>query len=131
MKKIMNIVLSIFVIACVVDFFDSITHSIKFNFDKIKNISANSDYNKKILKKVDNQVENYAVKNLKRIIYNYLLGYKLKAKKIEIFMDKNDEGSIVIIKCKIYISSEYDYSEDELRANIKRDLHLEAEIIEV
>ena len=53
------------------------------------------------------------------------------SKKIEIFMDNNPEGCIVMIRCKIYIEKEFENFKPQIQKEIKNRLNIEAYVIEV
>lgn len=125
--KTINIILSLFVMT---SFLTLIIPKNKlfseFHFDSPK---INLKSYEKFQKKINDQTNTLAEKNIKSIIKQLLLDNNISAEKIEIFMDRNEDNCILIIKCKIYILNEDVTVKEKIKNEIEKKLNIETEII--
>ena len=80
---------------------------------------------------VETQASDLISENIKVVVRSLLKEIGVTSKKIEIFMDKNTEGCIVMIRCKIYVEKEFENFKPQIQREIKNRLNIEATVIEV
>ena len=85
----------------------------------------------KLLSGVNDQISELASEGLRPTIESKLKELGVKPKKIEIFMDINENTGIVMIRCKIYTDQKPGVLAPEIEKEISKSLGLEARIIEV
>lgn len=80
---------------------------------------------------VETQASDLISENIKVVVRSLLKEIGVTSKKIEIFMDKNTEGCIVMIRCKIYVEKEFENFKPQIQREIKNRLNIEATVVEV
>ncbi len=129
-SKTMHTVISLFAVTLAVlpiyNTFKKIDFEFK-NFENVPKIKETSN----LANSIDDQTLTLASENIKELIATKLKEIGVQAKKIEIFMDKNKDNSILMIKCKIYIESEFEKYKSKIENEISEKLSIKTEVIEV
>ena len=99
--KSMNIILGAFVMCSAIGWFKSFDVR---NFKSSLNLKKFEAPEEKT-KKLNSTAEEIIARNIESIIQRILKDINVPYKKIEIFMDRNEDNCIVMIRCKIYISN--------------------------
>lgn len=130
MKKTMQMIINLFIIGLAAGSFKQSLNDFKLN---IKNASFFSSLapDTKLLKKLDSQISELATESVKPIISEKLKSIDVIPKKIEIFMDTNADNCIVMIRCKIYLESQYISLKSQVYEEIAKKLNIPTEIIDV
>ncbi len=125
-EKVINTVLSLFMLGIIliplkkgVSFFDS------------KDLKTPNFKNQKsgFLKTIDDQIMAFSNDNIKAVINNQLLSDNIRAKKIEIFTDKNEDNCIVMIKCKIYIDKNDENKKERIKNQVEKNLNIKTKVV--
>lgn len=128
--KYMNVVLSLFALGALLNSISVNKINFQFStkqFDKIQN----SKENMKLLKSINNQIENLSSDSLKATLREYFADYKINPKKIDVFMDKNEDNCIVLVRCKIYIDKAYIHLAENLKNQIEQKFKIQVEFTEI
>ena len=91
-----------------------------------KNISKKLS---RISEVADDQTMNVAKKNIEGIIKGILKDSNINFKKIEIFMDRNQDNCILMIRCKIYIPQNEQGSEEKIKKELENKLNIKTQIV--
>ena len=127
MQKIISTVLNVFMICSIITAFNSKLKNFKFKIDNFKSNSV-TERGSKFLYDINSQIEETVKYNVETIIFNELRDKNILIEKVEIIlneniMDTNQNESISISKCKIYINkNQYKYSGDEISNRIKNHI---------
>ena len=129
-SKTMNMVLGIFMISSVILV---IRQESKKDTINIKSIIETSKLNvpNEFDETIKSQVLELTAENIKGLIKSKLNNIGIFSKKIEIFMDTNEDNCILIIKCKIFLEKKYAQYKIQLYDEILRDLNIRTEFIDV
>lgn len=100
----------------------------KIDFEKLeeKNISKKLS---RISEVADDQTMDVAKKNIEGIIKGILKDNNINFKKIEIFMDRNQDNCILMIRCKIYIPQNEQGSEEKIKKELENKLNIKTQIV--
>ena len=100
----------------------------KIDFEKLeeKNISKKLS---RISEVADDQTMDVAKKNIEGIIKGILKDNNINFKKIEIFMDRNQDNCILMIRCKIYIPQNEQSSEEKIKKELENKLNIKTQIV--
>lgn len=101
-------------------FKDKILSSIKKAKISEKNILLNN-LNNQIIDTANKKIESIIIRNLKNI--------DVYPKKVEIHMDKDVQGNIVMIRCKIFVSKEDMVFEGKIKNEIENRLNIKTEVV--
>ena len=89
-----------------------------------------ASYKGSLLGDINEQIISQANKKIEPLIFRNLKNINVYPKKIEIFMDKNDQESIVMIRCKIFVNSENVNLKEQIIDEIENKLNIKTEVIE-
>lgn len=128
--KSMHMVISLFAVCLAVFPLISAFRNFKFEFNNLIS-NAKPKLSAKLAEGVETQASDFISGNIKVVIESLLREIGVTSKKIEIFMDKNPEGCIVMIRCKIYIEKEFENFKPQIQKEIKDRLNIETTVIEV
>lgn len=129
-SKSMYMVISLFAVCLAV--FPLISAFRNFKCELCNLISnAKPKLSTKFAEGVETQASDLISENIKVVVRSLLKEIGVTSKKIEIFMDKNTEGCIVMIRCKIYVEKEFENFKPQIQRKIKNRLNIEATVIEV
>lgn len=129
-SKSMHMVISLFAICLAVFPFVSAFKNFKCEFGTFIS-NSKPKFSAKLANRVENQASELISGNIKVVVQSLLRELGVSSKKIEIFMDKNPDGCIVMIRCKIYIEKELENFKPKIQKEVKNRLNLEADVIEV
>lgn len=129
-SKSMHMVISLFAVCLAVFPLISAFRNFKFEFNNLIS-NAKPKLSTKFADGVETQASDLISGNIKVVVQSLLREIGLTSKKIEIFMDKNSEGCIVMIRCKIYIEKEFENFKPQIQKEIKNRLNISADVIEV
>lgn len=87
-------------------------------------------YKNSLLGDINGQIINQANKKIEPIILRNLKNINVYPKKIEIFMDKNDQENIVMIRCKIFVNPENVNLKEQIINEIENKLNIKTEVME-
>lgn len=124
----MKTVISMFIICTAILPFYKICKNFNLKSKDLK-IYKDKNQSSKLEKTIENQIYTLSSTNIKEAINITLNKMKVKPKKIEILMDKNETDSIILIKSKIYIDKEYENKETEIKNEIYNKFHIDTDII--
>ena len=125
--KSMNIIFGAFVMCSAIGCFKSFDiRNFKSNFN-LKNFKAPEEKTKKL----KSTAEDIISRNIEAIIQRILKDINISYKKIEIFMDRNEDNCIVMIRCKIYISSTAREDSQKIKKEIENKLNIATEVISI
>lgn len=129
-SKTMNMILGIFMISSVIV---TIRQESKKNILNIKSIIEKSKCNmsNELNEAIKLQASELTAENIKGLIKSKLNNVGIFSKKIEIFMDTNEDNCILMIKCKIFLEKKYAQYKVQLYDEILRDLNIKIEFIDV
>ncbi len=127
MTKIMHLILSLFTVCLIIYPIKSFIYNLKSDFKNIFDFKKNFH----LKNNIENKVLDLTSENAKVVVTSILNEYEAEAKKIEIFMDNNKNGSIVITRCKIYLEKRYMNKSFEIENKIREKLGINTEIVEV
>lgn len=122
--KSMNIIFGAFVMCSAIGcfkFFD--VRNFKSNFN-LKNFKALEEKSKKL----ESAAEDIITRNIESIIQRILKDINISYKKIEIFMDRNEDNCIVMI---IYISNAAKENSEKIKKEIESKLNINTEVISI
>lgn len=128
--KSMRMVISLFAVCLAVFPLVSAFRNFKLEFNNLIS-NAKPKLSTKFADNVETQASDLISGNIKVVVRSLLREIGVTSKKIEIFMDKNPEGCIVMIRCKIYIEKEFENFKPQIQKEIKNRLNIEADVIEV
>ena len=128
--KTMNIILSLFIMASLIDLTQHQRRSKNFKIFKTDSIALQSQ-NKKFTSKIESQTDTLINQGLETIIRDNLKDFKINPEKIEIFTDKNEDNCIVMIRCKIYVRKEELKFAIKAKETIEKELNISTEFEEV
>lgn len=129
-SKSMYMVISLFAVCLAVFPLVSAFRNFKCGFDNLIS-AAKPKFSTKFTDSVETQASDLISGNIKVVVQSLLREIGVTSKKIEIFMDKNPEGCIVMIRCKIYIEKELENFKPQIQQEIKNKLNISADVIEV
>lgn len=129
-SKTMHLIISLFAVSCVGNSIFSTLKNFNFNF---KNSFDNNTTLKStnFMTNLKNQTSVLASEKIKDIINDNLKKIEVIPKKIEIFMDKFENDSILIIKADIYIERKFKDFKSKIYDEIDKKLNIKSNIIEV
>lgn len=130
--KTINFVLGIFGILVFFMPFSNKYHVFKNFFkNEIVNGISNSKLPPKenLLNSLNDQIVNNANTKIESIILRNLKNINVYPKEIKISMDKDDQGNIVMIRCKIFINSEDLKLKEKIVSNIENKLDIKTEVL--
>ena len=129
-SKTMNMILGIFMISSVI-----VTIRQESNKDilNIKSIIETSKLNvpNEFDETIKSQISELTAENIKSLIKSKLNNIGIFSKKIEIFMDTNEDNCILMIKCKIFLEKKYAQYKVQLYDEILKDLNIKTEFVDV
>ena len=129
--KSINIILSMFIIGAVLGAIKNVgRQSISLKFLQSDEFLPTKNA-KKFTDKIEKQTQNLINKSLETVIRHELADFKINPEKIEIFTDKNEDNCIVMIRCKIYIQKNEPGDTQKVKENIRKNLGICTEFIEV
>ena len=128
--KSINIILSLFILGSTLHTLFNKKQNLHFDF-ALPSKTQVSKENTKFLNNINAQIENFTSDTLKATIREYLADYKINPKKIDIFMDKNKDNCIVMVRCKIYIDKEYIALSQSIKPRMEQKLKLSIEFVEI
>ena len=123
-------VISLFAVCLAVFPLVSAFRNFKFEISNLI-LNARPKLSTKFADNVEIQASDLISGNIKVIVQSLLREIGVTSKKIEIFMDKNPEGCIVMSRCKIYIEKEFENFKPQIQKEIKNKLNISADVIEV
>lgn len=132
MRKAMNFVLGIFgIVVFFIPFLskshifeNNLKHEILSNIQKAKISPKNS-----LAGNLNNQIIEIANKKIEPIILRNLKNINVYPKKIEIFMDKDGQSNIIMIRCKIFVRTEDMIFEGKIKNEIENRLNIKTEVL--
>lgn len=125
--KSMNIILGAFVMCSAIGWFKSFdVRNFKSSFN-LKKFEAPEEKTKKL----NSTAEEIIARNIESIIQRILKDINVPYKKIEIFMDRNEDNCIVMIRCKIYISNSAKDDSEKIKKEIESKLNINTEVISI
>lgn len=100
----------------------------KIDFEKLeeKNISKKLE---SVSNAADEQTMDIAKKNIEALIKGVLKDNNVDFKKIEIFMDRNQDNCILMIKCKIYIPEDEQGSTEKIIKEVESKLKIKTQVV--
>lgn len=127
-SKSINIVLGSLIILLVMTPFTSKNKIKKIDFEKLeeKNISKKLE---SVSNAADEQTMDIAKKNIEALIKGVLKDNNVDFKKIEIFMDRNQDNCILMIKCKIYIPQDEQGSMEKIIKEVESKLKIKTQVV--
>lgn len=126
-SKSINIVLSSFMLCCIILPFSSKSKFKKIDFNNIfKEKNKNSEKTKN---NISEQALIIAQKNIESIIKGLLKDNNIFFEKVEIFMDRNADNCILMIRCKIYIPKNSKPNIEKIKSEVENKLNIKTEII--
>lgn len=131
--KTMNLVLGIFgIIVFFTPFFGTYRNFKNFFENDVFNQISNSKIPPKnnLTENLEKQIVGIGNEKIKLIISRNLKNIGVTPKKIEVFMDKNKQGCIVMIKCKIFLNSSNAGLKEKVKKEIENNLNIKTEVIE-
>lgn len=128
-EKTINMVLGTFIVCAIIVPVSVLKNNLNSSFENIfSNISVFPQ--EEITKKdLSIQVSKETKNNIETVITRYLKNIKIIPQEVEILMDINKDNCIVINKCKIYISKNYENSKNLIISSIEKDLNIKTEVI--
>ena len=125
--KSMNIIFGAFVMCSAIGCLKSFDiRNFKSHFN-LKNFKAPEEKTKKL----KSTAEDIITRNIEAIIQRILKDINISYKKIEIFMDRNEDNCIVMIRCKIYISNAAEENSEKIKKEIESKLNINTEVISI
>ncbi len=128
MGKTMNMVLGLFMVCVFLLPFSGNKKLFDFKPNKIFQSKKVGQENG-VIQKFNSQLDLVAKSNLEAVISRFLKNLGVNSNKIEIFMDTNADNCIVMIRCKIYISKEYENMKQKIDAEVEEKLNIKTEVI--
>lgn len=125
MQKTMNMVIGLFMLCAAITYTKNL-FNIKLDFNIINSDIISEKFG--FVNDISSQIESIAQDNVKEIILNVLKQINVVPKKIEIFMDTNEDNCISIIKCKIFLNKEDLDLTDKVKNLIENKLKIETEV---
>ncbi len=125
LEKIINLVLNIFILCMVIFPLKSTADDIKFNLSLSKYQSENTE----LKEKVKEQTENLAKSKIEDKIRNIAKNKNIYIKKINIFMDTNEDNCISINKINVYLDKQYAEKGSELERLFSVELGIPIEVL--
>ena len=125
MEKTMQMVLGLFMLCAVISPIKNI-FKLKFDFAYSKQNIINEKLD--FLNGINSQIESIAQDNIRNIVVENLKDIKIHPKKVEIFMDTNQDNCISIIKCKIFLKKEDLELANKAKSMIENKLKIETEV---
>lgn len=127
-SKSVNIVIGALVIFLLMTPFTSKNKIKKIDFEKLeeKNISKKLGC---VSNSANEQTLEIAKKNVEGIVKGILRDNNINFKKIEIFMDRNQDNCILMIKCKIYIPQNEQKSKEKIIEEIENKLKIKTQVV--
>lgn len=127
-SKSVNVVLGSLVILLLMTPFTFKSKMKKIDLEKLeeKNISKKLS---SISNVSEQQTMDIAKKNVEAIIRGVLKDNNIIFKKIEIFMDRNQDNCILMIRCKIYVPQNEQDSEEKIKKEIENKLNIKTQVI--
>ena len=126
-SKVMNMIIGVFMLSVIITPLAEGKNMFKFDFDKIKN-DSNLESKFDFLNKVNSQMENLIEDNMIGIVSGVLKDSGIPFKKIEIFMDKNQDNNISINKCKVYIDQNDENLKEKIKNEVEGKLKIKTEV---
>lgn len=127
-EKTLNMVLGTFMVCA----FIMPLSTLKSNLhSSLENIFSNTPTlsQKNTRENLNNQVFEESKKNIETIVMRYLKNMKIIPEKVEVLMDINKDNCIVMIRCKIYVSKNYENLKDSIISSVEKDLNIKTEVI--
>ncbi len=128
--KSINIILSMFVISAILGTINMSKQNLSLKLPQSDEILPTKNA-KKFTDKIEKQTQNLINKSLETVIRHELADFKINPEKIEIFTDKDEGNCIVMIRCKIYIQKNEPGDTQKAKENIRKNLGICTEFIEV
>ncbi len=132
--KTMHLILGLFSIMIFFSPFSNRYRDFKSFFKN--NIFSNIPNSNKISEKdsisenINNQVVDTACEKIKLIVSKNLKNINIYPKKIQVFMDKDEHGRIVMIRCKISLNSKDINLKEKIKNEIENKLNIKTEVVE-
>lgn len=124
--KSVNIVLGAFVMCSAIGCLKSFSmRNFKSDFN-LKNFELQEEEK---AKKLESATEEIVAHQMEYIIQRILKDINITYKKIEIFMDRNEDNCIVMIMCKIYISNPSAEICEKIKKAVDDKLNISTEIV--
>ena len=126
MEKIVRLVFGAFMIIAIISPMVDTCFNMDINISSRKNVlSSRTNFSDKIYE----QSLDIASENIKKIVMDELKVMKVKSKKIDVIMDKEDKDCISINKVKVYIDNMKPTEKEEVRKKLKEKLNINIEIL--
>lgn len=124
--KSVNVVLGAFVLCSAIGCFKSFNiRNFKLDFN-LKNFKLQEEEK---AKKLESTAEDIITRQMESVIQRILKDINVSYKKIEIFMDRNEDNCIVLIMCKIYVSNPTKEICEKIKKAIDDKLDISTEVL--
>lgn len=126
--KTMNMVLGIFMLTAFITPFTIKNGLFDIDFKKISS-SEKLCEQKNVIENLNSQITDVAKQNVEAIISRTLKDIEVSPKKIQTFMDTNETGCIVMIKCKIHLNENQNNLKEKVKSEVENKLKIKTEVI--
>ena len=126
--KSMNMVLGAFMLLAFIMPFTGKGRPFDLDFKKISQSEKPAEQ-KNVVENLNSQITDAAKQNIEAIILRTLRDINIHPKKIQIFMDTNETGCIVMISCKIYLDKNQKDLNEKAKSEVENKLKIKTEII--
>ena len=125
--KSMNMVLGVFMLVAFITPFTSKNGMFDMDFKKISRTEKLCDQ-KNVVENLNSQIADVAKQNIKAVITRNLRDINVNPKKIQIFMDTNETGCIVMIRCQIHLDESQSDLKEKIKSEIESKLKIKTEV---
>ena len=126
--KTMNMVLGVFMLAAFITPFTNKNGLFDIDFKKISS-SEKTHEQKNVIENLNSQITDVAKQNIEAVIMRTLRDMEVCPKKIQTFMDTNETGCIVMIRCKIYLNENQNNLKEKVKSEVENKLKIKTEVI--
>lgn len=127
-EKTLNMVLGTFMVCAFIMPISTLKNNLNSSFEGI--FSNTPTLSQKATQEIlNNQVFEETKKNVETVIMRYLKNRQIIPEKVEVLMDINKDNCIVMIRCKIYISKNYENLKDSIISSVEKNLNIKTEVI--
>lgn len=126
--KSMNMVLGVFMLAAFITPFTSKNGMFDIDFKKINKNEKLCDQ-KNVMENLNSQISDVAKQNIMTIIMRNLKDINVNPKKIQIFMDTNETGCIVMIRCQIHLDKTQINLKEKVKSEVESKLKIKTEVM--
>lgn len=127
-EKTLNMVLGTFMVCAFIMPISTLKNNLNSSFEGIFSNTPTLSQ-KATQENLNNQVFEETKKNVETVIMRYLKNRQIIPEKVEVLMDINKDNCIVMIRCKIYISKNYENLKDSIISSVEKDLNIKTEVI--